>query len=229
MTITPPVREHDARPVPTKPSRLAPIAGLIFAVLMVASIASSGGDTPDFGAPLEEWKKFAEENSDNLRLSVVLFGPAVLAFGLFLRGLANRLDCPGSDTTAIVVGGFVGVTGILIGLVLSAVATVHTDTSPDVIRAINDTAGAGFTIAAPAFALMMITVFLLGRETKGIPSWLSYVALACGVAFILQLGTLLSDEFDNAFGAFYPIAFLLLLIFTIGASVVGLRRVKSDR
>jgi len=226
MTTLPPAREHDPDPLTTRPSRLAPIAGLVYAVLMVASIATSGGDTPDFGAPLNEWTKFAEENGDGLRLSVVLFGPAVLAFGLFLRGLAARLHSPGDDTTAIVVGGLLGVTGILLGLALGAIGAIHPDTSPEVLRAMSDLTGAGFVIAAPAFALMMITVFLLGRKTRGIPSWLSYVALACGVAFVLQLGTGLSDEFDNAFGAFYPIAFLLLLIFTIGASVVGLLRAR---
>lgn len=227
MTTLPPAREHDSDPLTTRPSRLAPIAGLVYAVLMVAAIATSGGETPDFGAPLNEWTTFAEEKGDGLRLSVVLFGPAVLAFGLFLRGLAAGLrNSGGDDTTAIVAGGLLGVTGILLGLALSAVGSIHPDTSPDVLRAMSDLSGAGFVIAAPAFALMMITVFLLGRETRGIPSWLSYVALACGVAFVLQLGTGLSDEFDNAFGAFYPIAFLLLLIFTIGASIVGLRRAR---
>lgn len=233
-TTTPVGNGMDRDPISPVIQKLVAAAGIVFAVLLVASIAAGGGETPDFDAPVSEWTGYAQDSGNDQRLGLLLFAFAAYEFVLFLASLRSRLgraeDAARGFTRggyAVLVGGTIGILGLLIGLGVSTAATAHPDTSPDVIRAINDVSGAGFVLAAPGFAAMFITTFLIAKPTRALPSWLCWLALVTGICFLLQLLVLLSDEFDNAFGIFYPLGFLGLAIFAIGASVEFLRGVGA--
>ena len=125
--------------------KLAAASGLAFALLMLLSIFTSGGDTPDFDAPLQEWTTFAADNDGNLRGSALLFAFATYFFLYFLGYLRSVLGAAevlarGFSRLSHVAfaGGIIGVSGLALGVFISAASTTHQDAGPDVIRAIND-------------------------------------------------------------------------------------------
>ena len=226
-----PERSHDT--FSTGLQKATAAAGIGFAILMVVSIALGGGTAPSYGDPVGEWTNFAEDNQDGARLSALVFAFATYLFLLFLGWLRSELGRAEQGARGFtrgsyiaLAGGTIGVLGLLIGLVLNAVALSHPDAPPEIIRALAESAGAGFVAAAPGFAAMFVSVFLVSRPTGALPSWLNWVALATGIFFLLQLLTLLSEDVDNAFGIFYPLAFLGTVVFAIGASLTFLKRVR---
>ena len=208
-------------------------AGIGFAILMIVSIVLGGGSAPSYGDPVGEWNDFAEDSQDSARLSALVFAFATYLFLIFLGWLRSELGRAEQAARGFtrgsyipLAGGIIGVMSLLIGLVLNAVALSHPDAPPEIIRAIAEAAGAGFVTAAPGFAAMFVSVFLVSRATRALPSWLDWVALATGIFYLLQLLTLLSEDVDNAFGIFYPLAFLGTVVFAIGASLTFLKRIE---
>jgi Ca2+/Na+ antiporter len=213
--------------------RATAAAGIGFAVLMVVSILLGGDTAPEYADPASDYSGYAEENQDNARLAALVFAFATYLFLLFLGWLRSELGRAEQGARGftrgsyiLLAGGTIGVLGLLLGLVINAVALNHPDAPPEIIRAIADTAGVGFVAAAPGFAAMFVATFLVSRATGALPGWLTWLALATGIFFLLQLLTLLSEEGDNAFGIFYPLAFLGLVVFAIGASLTFLKRIE---
>jgi hypothetical protein len=232
---SPPAPRH-ADPVPDLIQRLVAASGIAFAILFVLAVLLSGGDAPETDAPVGEWSQWARDNEPNARISALLMGLGVYTFVLFLGALRHAIAeaerrtrgfARGADI--VLIGGALGVAGLAIGIFINTGSVLEPDTPPETIRALSHIAGAGFGLAAPALAAMLVTVGLLNPSIRALPAWLGWVALAGGVASILQLGILLSENLDNVFGIFYPIGFLLLVIFSVGASVALLRRPAGGR
>ena len=236
MSASVPQPTPDADPVPPLMQRIVAAAGIAFAVLLILTILLSGDESPDRDAALSEWTAYARDNEDNLRISALIFAFAVYEFLLFLGYLRSAIGeaerrARGFVRAGYIVlaGGIVGIAGLGIGVFLSAISITEPDTPPEVLRALNDLSGAGFGLAASGFGAWMITVGVVNAQIRALPSWLGWVALGGGAAFLLQLGILLSEDEDNAFGVFFPIAFLLLVIFTIGASISFLGGIGAPR
>lgn len=206
--------------------KAAALAGVGFALLLLVSIVLGGTSTPDFDAPAQEWNAYAEDNESKIRLGALIFGLAMIEFAMFLGilrsafGEAER-SAHGFErfTPILLIGGIVGITALGLGVFISAAAVAHADGPGEVIRAASLIATSGFAVAAPGFAVMGICAFLLNGRLRVLPSWLSIMALVFGLSFALQLLTLLSDEYDNVFGIFYPLGFLTLFVFSVGASL----------
>lgn len=232
MATTPAAPDSSHHTFSTGLQRATAVAGIGFAVLMVVSILLGGGTAPSYGDPAADWTEFAEDTQDSARLAAMVFAFATYLFLIFLGWLRSELGRSEQGARGftrgsyvVLAGGTIGVLSLLIGLVINAVALSHPDAPPEIIRAIADAAGAGFVSAAPGFAAMLVSTFLVSRATGALPSWLNWLALVTGIFFLLQLLTLLSEDVDNAFGIFYPLAFLGLVIFAIGASLTFLKRV----
>ena len=210
---------------------LVAASGIGFAILLVISIILTGESVPEDGDPIAEWTTYARDNEDNLRIGALVFAFAAYSFLLFLgflRSVVSEAETAvrgfSRAGSIILAAGTAGITGITIGIGLSAASTANPDTPPEVLKALNDFAGGAWLIAAAGFGACFITVGLVNAGVRALPSWLGWVALATGIAWLLQLGVLLSDDEDNLFGIFFPIGFLLLLIFCVGASISFLRR-----
>ena len=204
-------RPDHADPVPSAVQKLVALSGIGFAVLMVVSIILAGDSSPSFDDPVGDWSTWAEDNKDNVRLGSLAFAFATYEFILFLAVLRSTLGHAEHaargftrGSYAILVGGTIGVTGMLLALATAAVAAAHPDAPPEIIRAVSEAGSGGFLVAAPGFAAMFITTFILAKPTRALPAWLTWLALVTGICFLLQLLTILSDEYDNAFGMFYP-------------------------
>ncbi len=227
--------EHRPDPVVPLVQRLVAGSGIAFALLMIATISMTGEGTPKDGAPLAEWTQYARDHEDNARIAALVFGLAMYSFLLFLGYLRSVLGEAERAGRGFVRGGFIvlaagtaGITGLAIGIGSNAAALSHPDTPPEVLRAISDIGGGGFLAAAAGFGACLVTVGLLNVGLRALPAWLGWVALAAGICFVLQLGVLLDEDQDNVFGIFYPLGFLLLVVFTIGASVTFLRSAGRD-
>jgi hypothetical protein len=219
-----------ADPVSPMVQRLVAASGIVFAILLVVSISLTGEGTPDDGAPLAEWTEYARDNEDNLRIAALLFGLAAYSFLLFLGYLRSVMGDAERAARGFTRGGYIvlaagtaGIVGMAVGIGANAAAMSHPDTPPEILRAISDIGGGGFLAAAAGFGACLVTVGLLNAGLRALPAWLGWVALGAGISFVLQLGVLLDSEQDNVFGIFYPIGFLLLVVFCVGASVTFLR------
>lgn len=222
-----------AGPDPVAPlvQRLVAASGVTFAVLFAISLLIGPGDTPDDSASLQEWAQFARDNESNARISVLVLALATYSFFLFLGYLRAQIGAAERVARGFTRGGFIvlaagtaGIAGLLMGLTLGAIAIADPErTAPEIMRATYDFSGAGLVLASAAFGACFVTVGLINAGVRALPSWLGWVALACGVCWVLTLGILLSDDEDNLFGFFYPIAFLLLIVFCVGASITFLK------
>ena len=227
--VSPPSAPVPADPVPTLVQRLVAASGITFAVLLIATIIVTGEETPDDGAALAEWTEFARDNEDGLRIGALIFALATYQFLLFIGYLRSVLGAAEHAVRGftrgsymVLAAGTAGIAGMAMGIFISAAGT-DPDYPPEILRALNELGGAGFGLAAGAFGACFVTVGLVNGAVRALPAWLGYVALGCGISFVLQLGILLSEDEDNFFGIFFPIGFLLLVIFCAGASVTFLR------
>ena len=223
-------------PVPPLVQRLVAASGVAFAVLFVLALLIAGDETPDDGAALAEWTQFARDNEDNARIAALVFGLATYNFLLFLGYLRNaiaeaevRARGFARGDSIVLAAGAIGIAGLALGMLLGAVTITDENTSPEILRATYDLSGAGFGLAAAAMGACLVTVGLINAGVRALPSWLGWVALASGIAFVLQLGILLSEDEDNVFGIFFPIAFLGLVVFCAGASVTFVRQQAGGR
>ena len=229
-----PATEHPshrpADPVSPLVQRLVAASGIVFGVLMLIGIALAGDSTPELDAPLDEWTQYARDNEDNLRIASLLLGLAAYNFLLFLGYLRSVMGEAERAARGFTRGGYIvlaagtaGIVGVVLGLGVGGLA-MDPDTPPEVLRAVSQIGSGVWVLASGGLGACLVTVGLLNAGLRALPAWLGWVALAAGLAFVLQLGTYLSEEQDNVFGIFYPIGFLLLVVFTIGASVTFLRR-----
>jgi hypothetical protein len=209
--------------------RLVAASGITFAVLLVISFVLSG-ERPDQDAPLQEWAEWADEDGDTIRISALVFGLATYSFLLFLGFLRAAIGeaerrARGFTRGAFVVlsAGAVGITGTALGILMSALATAVADAPAEVIRGVAIASDAGFYLSSAAFGACFVTVGLVNAAVRALPPWLGTVALVLGIVFVLQLGVLLSEDGENVFGFAFPVAWLLLIAFCVGASVTFLK------
>jgi hypothetical protein len=229
---TTPARTTD--PFPLGLQRIAAATGILFVVLMIASIVVNGSEPPDFNDPVQQWTKFATDHQDDARIGAMIFGFAAFEFMWFLgylRGVLGTAELEARGFTRAThiayTGGVVGVAGLLLAAFFGGVALSHEDASPDVIRMANDLSGAAFVgLASVGFAVLLTAAGMLIVRTRVFAAWLGWLGMASGAFFLLQLGNLASEDADNAFSVFFPLAFLTFLIWVLACSITFLRRLR---
>jgi hypothetical protein len=227
-----------SRPDPVVPlvQRLVAASGIFFAILVIVTIALTSAETPDEADPVVEWTAYARDNEDNLRIGALVFALAAYSFLLFLgvlRDAVGRAEQAARGFTRaahiVLAAGIAGIVGLTIAIGLSASGLSNPDTPPEILRAVSDVSGGAWLIGSAGMSACFVTTGLINQTARALPPWLGWVAIGAGLAWMLQLGVLLSEEEDNAFGIFFPIGFLLLVVFCAGASSTFLRDVGRDR
>jgi hypothetical protein len=234
MATTPARTTRPADPFPTGLQRLAAFSGIAFVVLLIASIVANGSEPPDFNDPVEKWTQFATDHQDDARIGALIFGFAAFEFMWFLGYLRGVLGAAETEargftraTHIAYTGGVVGIAGMTLGVFLMAVGLSHEDASPDVIRMAGDLGGAAFVgLGSVGFAVLLTAAGILILRTRVLAPWLGWLGLASGVFFLLQLFNLLSEDADNAFSVFFPLAFLTFLVWIVACSVSFVRRLR---
>jgi len=230
---TPPARTPASDPFSPGVQRLAASSGIVFAVLLIVTIALSSAETPDFDAPLREWTEYADDNEEKIRIAALVMGVAAFEFLWFLghvRSFLGRVEDGARGFTRlgyiVLAGGIVGIAGLALGVFLGAAALSHgADSDPELVRGLNQMSGGAFGLVSVGFGTMLYTAAFTILRLGGLPRWLGWLSLVGGLCFLLQLGTLLSEEYDNAFGVFYPLGFLALVVWCVVASLDFMRRV----
>lgn len=217
--------------------RVAAASGLGFVVFLILSIVFQGGEAPEYADAATEFAQYASDNSDDIQLSAVLIGLAAfefLWFAGYLRGQLGRAEDAARGFTRLSHIVFAGAIVAAVGFVLSSVMTAAAvsqpeGTSAEIIRTLYQLSYYPFLIASVGLATMLYTASFMILRLGTLPKWLGVVGIVGGLAYLLTLFSVLEPEDDGgAFGIFYPIGFLALLIFVIGTSAVFLRQVGRE-
>jgi hypothetical protein len=171
--------------------RLLALSGVAFAALFVVGWFTTGGLTPHYSAPDQDWTSWARDNQWNGRISgflMLLAGFVFLHFLGVIRSVLGRAESPigGSGQLARVAfgGGVTGMAGIAMASVtLAAASTNGGDVDPVVSKAVATAAGGPFLVAAMGFAAFLLAAGLLTLRTGVFAWWTGIIALLGGVCF----------------------------------------------
>jgi hypothetical protein len=197
--------------------RWAPVSGLIFAALVIASFAVSG-ETPDVNDSGRHVINFFTDNRDSQLASGIL-GAYASVFFLFwagtLRGHIRRLQ-PGSSTLAAM--SFGGGIAVAVGGAIFSGITVALSDAPDKLdpgaaQALNVLNNDLFPPLIVGVAVFMIANGLVTLRWGILPAWLGWIALLIGVVALTPIG-------------FF--AALAMVIWTIVVSILLLVRGRSE-
>jgi hypothetical protein len=233
---------HTARPVdrrdpfPTGLQKAGAASGILFVVFVILSIALGGGDSPDRGAPLGEYEQYVADNSGKLKLGLLfslLSAFALLWFSGVLREALGRAETVARGFTRLsgvaFAGGIVAAIAIVLLAAIRTAAIAEDDLGGEAIRTIvliADSTGALFPLG---FAALLVPAGLLMLRTIGFPTWLGIVGLVAGAGYLLLFFyALVLDQDDSVLDVLWPIAFLGLLIWSVGTSVHLVRRVGAE-
>jgi hypothetical protein len=172
-------------------SRLAPLNGVIFVALLVASFAI-GGSSPGVEDPGSKVIAFFKEHQNAQRASA-LFGALAVVFFLFFAGVV-RAHLRRSDRVAsLAATGFGGAILIAVGGASFsafgfALADAPDKLSPAAAQAINLLSNDFFFPFAAGIAVFMIANGLAVARSALLPRWLGWVALLIGVLAVTPIG-----------------------------------------
>jgi hypothetical protein len=148
----PDVPDGAAEALPRSWRRLLALSGVAFAALFVVGWFTTGGVTPHYNAPDQDWTNWASDNQWNGRISgflMLLAGFVVLYFMAAVRSVFGSAEAVGLGSAqlshVVFGGGLIGMTGIAMASVtLAAASTNGADVDPAVSKAVATAAGGPF-------------------------------------------------------------------------------------
>ena len=170
-------------------SRLAPLTGVIFAVLIVVAIISSGGETPDANASPAKVIAYYGTHRSEVETSAILFAFAFLFVVLFAGSLRSymRRTAAAEGASAIVLAGAVlmaagalAISGAEYGLAHRLYAL-----TPATAQAVNFVVQELFLpLIGGAFLFAGASGLAILRGAQ-LPRWLGWVAIVLGIAALV--------------------------------------------
>ena len=223
--------------LPTSWQRLLALSGIVFALLFVVGWFTTGGVTPHYTAPDQDWTNWAQDNQWNGRISgflMLLAGFVFLHFLGAIRSVLGSAESPvrGSGQLARVAfgGGLTGMAGMAMASVtLAAASSNGADADPVVSKAVATASGGPFLVAAMGFAAFLMAAGLLTLRTGVFARWTGIVALIGAVCFLITFLTVIDGTTDGSpFGyAFFP-AILSLVVWAAATSIARYRAVAKS-
>jgi hypothetical protein len=217
---------------PRRTSRSLALSGVVFAVLFLIGWFVSGGDAPDYGAPDEDWTKWADDNQWKSRVgafAMLLAGFVLLHFAARVRTVLGEAEksVRGSTELARVAfaGAITGMAGMVMAIVIISSATTEgADVDPAVTRAIASASAGPFLLSAMGFAALLVAAGVVTLQSDALSRWTGVVAIVGGVSFLVAFAAVLSGlGEDSIFGfGFFP-GVLALVIWSIATSIAGYR------
>jgi hypothetical protein len=197
---------------------VAPLAGVLFVVLVVVS-AIIVGETPDATEDTaDEVLSFYQDNDDDVTVGALLWGlgaVALLFFAGWLRRLLRDAEGPRGILSAVA---FAGAIVLAVGIASSAafsfaVADVADSIEdPVVFQTLNALVwGYWLPFAAGVITFLVATGISVVRH-GALPKWLGWIAIVAGVLF-----------FSPAFIVGAPLAGLWVLVVSIMGAMRGRR------
>jgi hypothetical protein len=168
--------------------RLAPLTGVLFVALLIASFLVSG-ETPDADASAQEAVSFYTSNDTSVTVSAALGGLGVVAFLFFLgilRGELRRYEAePGVLSATAFAGGILVAVG---GAAFSAFALTLSDTAdkldPSAVQALNALNEDFFVPLAAGSLVLLLAAGIAAVRTRAFPKWLGWAAIVIAIAWV---------------------------------------------
>jgi hypothetical protein len=189
--------------------RLAPLTGIVFAVIFYVAIALTG-DEPDADAGAAKAVRYWSDN-DGKEIAVSLLGVFAIVFFVWFAGtLRSRLLEAEGGAGRLANTAYAGALIFSVGLLsLVAISFTAADTAGDIAPSATQTLSAlnsdFFFPAAGGGALLYLATGVAALRTRALPAWLGWVSIVLAVISLTPVG-------------FVP--FLLLGLWTAGVSVI---------
>lgn len=229
---TPHIQDATSDALPRSWQRLLALSGILFALLFLVGWFTTGGVTPHYSAPDQDWTKWAQDNQWNGRISgflMLLAGFVFLQFLGAIRTVLGSAESPVRGSAQLArtayAGGLTGMAGIAIASVtLAAASSNGADVNPLVSKAVATASGGPFLVAAMGFAAFLMAAGMLTLRTRVFARWTGIVALIGAVCFLITFLTVIDGTTDGSvFGyAFFP-AIVSLVVWSVATSVARYR------
>ncbi|MGA8363210.1 MAG: hypothetical protein WB709_01675 [Solirubrobacteraceae bacterium] len=198
-------------------SRLAPLTGVLFGIIVVVAIVTGGGETPDANARPARVIAYYGTHRSEVEMSAILFALAFLVLLLFagvLRSYLRRTPAAEGLGSLALAGAVLMAAGALIGTgVEYGLAHQLHHLGPEVAQTLNFLDNELFLpVLAGAFVFGISSGLAILRGAA-LPKWLGWVAIVLGVVALIP-----------------PTGFFALLgfvIWTVIASILMYRRTGS--
>jgi hypothetical protein len=208
--------------------RAAAATGVVFVLLTAIGLFVVAPKAPAFNSSPTSIQQYYVQHRHDFQVGMFLASFGLFFFVWFLGSLVSHLrgaEGRRGRLTAIVFGsGVILVGDVVVTYAVFAVAAFRpAQTSPELIRALNDL---GFLLAVPV-ALVGTAFFAaiarLSLKTAALPAWLSWLAALAAIGSGVALGGFFKDTGafsagDGALGIYVP--FISLLLWILLASIV---------
>lgn len=169
--------------------RLAPLTGVLFAVLAVVAVFANNEESPKVSAPPIKIVAYFAANRSKIETSSILFALAFLALLLFagtLRTYLRRTAAAEGLAALVLAGGILMAVGALTGTgVEYGIAHNLHSLTPQEIHTLNFIGQEVFLpVLAGAFVFGVCSGLAILRGAK-LPKWLGWVAIVLGIAALI--------------------------------------------
>jgi hypothetical protein len=170
-------------------SRLAPLTGVLFAVLAVVAVFSNTSETPEPSASTAKVVSFFTEHRSSVETSDILFALAFLVLVLFagtLRSYLRRTDAAEGLSALVLAGAVLMAAGALggSGLEYGLAHNLH-DLSPETAKTVNFLSRELFLpVLAGGFVFGVCSGLAIMRGAA-LPKWLGWAAIVIGIAVLI--------------------------------------------
>jgi hypothetical protein len=194
--------------------RVEPLAGIVFVVLAVISLATASGE--EFLAEPEEVADYFLDHSGRIMVAEILGGFAIFAFFWFVGAVRNRLRVPQTPEGGLPAlafgGGIAAATLVLVANAVTMAGAFRADEDgridPSVAAALNDISSLIVGIAAPvALAVFVAATGIVSITTGVLPKWLGWASLLIALGFLIPY---ISFIFWLPFGVWVLVVSVLL-------------------
>ncbi|KUM68251.1 hypothetical protein AQI70_34275 [Streptomyces curacoi] len=167
-------------------TRLAPLSGVVFFVLLVAS-AVTAQDTPEEYASGAKVLSFFKAHESTTKASALLAGLGVVFLIFFASWLRTYLRSRGASALATAVFGgavVIGVGGAARAGISWALASGHDKIDPSAAQALGVLHASHYP-AVVGIAIFMFATWLSVLRTRALPQWLGWLALPIALIAIV--------------------------------------------
>ena len=168
--------------VTERSERLAPLAGVLFAVIFAVGFLASG-ETPDTEATGQEVISHYDD-SGTILVSVLALVVCAVVFMFFAGVLRSRLQATGPDWLASVAFGGAVVYTVSLGLfAMSQIALIDAADlgQPEVAQALNIIDNDNFFPSVIGLAVVLLATGWHALSSRSLPTWLGWATIVLGV------------------------------------------------
>ena len=189
--------------------RLAPLTGVLFGVIVVVAVLTSGPETPKTSASAAKVVAYYTEHRSEVETSAILFAIAFLVLVLFagaLRSYLRRTAAAEGLGALVLAGAVLMAAGALAGtgIEYGLAHNLH-DVSAETAKTLNFVSSELFLPVLAGGFLFGVCSGLAILRGAALPKWLGWVAIVIGVAVLVP-----------------PASFPALLAFVIWSIVIAI-------